>query len=99
MFGGVFGALAFAVGAATGSRGLARGASAAVAVLAYLANSVFPQVAALAWTRSSSPFHWYLGGEPLVHGVQWGGVAASLAATAVLAAVGTVLFVRRDLTA
>jgi ABC-2 type transport system permease protein len=99
LFGGVFGALAFAVGAATGSRGLALGASAAVAVLAYLANSVFPQVAALAWTRSSSPFHWYLGGEPLVHGVQWGGVAASLAATAVLAAVGTVLFVRRDLTA
>jgi len=81
LFGAVFGALAFAVGAATGSRSLALGASAALAVLAYLANSVFPQVAALEWTRSASPFHWYLGGDPLTNGVQWGGVTALLVTT------------------
>jgi len=97
LFGAVFGTLAFAIGAATGSRGVALGASAAVAVLGYLANSVFPQLTALEWTRSVSVFHWYLGGEPLTNGVQWGGVTAMLATTAVLAVAGTALFARRDL--
>ncbi len=99
LFGACLGALAFAVGAATGSRAAALGAGAGAAVLAYLANSVFPQVAALSWTRTVSPFHWYLGGSPLTDGVQWGGVAALTATTLVLAAAGTVAFTRRDLTA
>lgn len=97
LFGAVLGTLAFAVGAATGSRSLALGASAAVALLGYLANSVFPQVSALEWTRSVSPFHWFLGGDPLTNGVQWGGVTALLVTTVALAAAGTVLFARRDL--
>ena len=96
LFGAAFGALAFAVGAATGSRAAALGAGAGVAVLAYLANSVFPQVEALEWTRTLSPFHWYLGGDPLTDGVQWTGVAALAATTLVLVAAGTALFTRRD---
>jgi ABC-2 type transport system permease protein len=99
LFGACFGALAFAVGAATGSRAAALGVSAGVAVLAYLANSVLPRVDSLEWTRSLSPFHWYLGGDPIVNGVQWNGVALLLAATLALAAAGTVAFTRRDLTA
>lgn len=58
LFGTTFGALAYAIGAATGRRGLTLGLSAAVAVLAYLANSVFPQVDGLAWAQNLSPFHW-----------------------------------------
>ena len=99
LFGTLFGALAFAVGAATGSKAAALGTSAGAAVLAYLANSVFPQVDALSWTRSASPFHWYLGGDPISHGIQWGGVAALLATTVILVAAGTALFTRRDLKA
>jgi ABC-2 type transport system permease protein len=99
LFGACFGALAFAIGAATGSRAAALGGSAATAVLAYLANSVFPQVEALGWTRDVSPFHWYLGGDPLVHGVQAGGAAALAVTTVVLAGIGTLLFTRRDLKA
>ena len=99
LFGALFGALAFAVGAATGSKAAALGASAGAAVLAYLANSVFPQVDALSWTRQASPFHWYLGGDPIGHGIQWGGVAALLATTVILVAAGTALFTRRDLKA
>jgi ABC-2 type transport system permease protein len=99
LFGACFGALAFAVGAATGSKAAALTASAGVAVLAYLANSVFPQVEALGWTRDISPFHWYLGGDPLINGVQWGGVAALAVTTVVLAGAGTLLFTRRDLKA
>jgi ABC-2 type transport system permease protein len=97
LFGAVFGTLAFAVGAATGRRSAALGTSAAAAVLAYLANSVFPQVAALEWTRTISPFHWYLGGDPLTNGLQWGGAAALAVTALVLAAAGTVVFGRRDL--
>jgi ABC-2 type transport system permease protein len=99
LFGALFGALAFAVGAATGSRAAALGTSAGVAVLAYLANSVFPQVDALSWTRDVSPFHWYLGGDPLRDGIQAGGVSTLLITTVILVAAGTVLFARRDLKA
>jgi ABC-2 type transport system permease protein len=97
LFGAAFGTLAFAVGAATGSRSLALGLSAGIALLAFLANSVFPQVAALEWTRTVSPFHWYLGGDPLTNGLQWPGALALAVTTAVLAVVGTVLFARRDI--
>ncbi len=99
LFGAWFGALAFAVGAATGSKAAALGAGAGTAVLAYLANSVFPQVEALSWTRDVSPFHWYLGGDPLSNGVQAGGVAVLLITIVVLVTAGTALFTRRDLTA
>jgi len=97
LFGALFATLAFAVGAATGRRAAALGVSAAAAVLAYLANSVFPQVAALEWTRSLSPFHWYLGGDPLTNGLQWPGTLALAGTTLALAAAGTYLFTRRDI--
>jgi ABC-2 type transport system permease protein len=96
LFGACLGALAFAVGAATGRRALALGVSAGVAVLAYLANGVFPQVAGLEWTREVSPWHWYLGGEPLTNGLQAGDSLLLLAVTLVLVAAGTLVFNRRD---
>ena len=96
LFGITFGTLAFAVGAATGSRGMALGLSAGVAVLAYLANSVLPQVESLTWAQNLSPFHWYLGNSPLVNGLQPGGTALLLGAAVVLTAAGTWAFNRRD---
>lgn len=97
LLGAFFGAVAYAVGAATGRKGLTLGISAGVTVLAYLANTVIPQVDALAWTRRVSPFHWYLGGDPLVNGVQVGGVLLLAGSAAVLVAAGTWAFTRRDL--
>jgi ABC-2 type transport system permease protein len=96
LFGACLGALAFAVGAATGRKALALGASAGVAVLAYLANGVFPQVEGLEWTRDLSPWHWYLGGEPLKNGLQTGDALLLLGVTLVLVAAGTWVFTRRD---
>jgi ABC-2 type transport system permease protein len=96
LFGACLGALAFAVGAATGRKALALGVSAGVAVLAYLANGVFPQVEGLAWTSDLSPWHWYLGGEPLKNGLQAGDSLLLLAVTLMLVAVGTLVFNRRD---
>jgi ABC-2 type transport system permease protein len=65
-------------------------------VIAYLANGVFPQVEGLEWTRDLSPWHWYLGGEPLKHGLQVGGSLLLLAVTVGLVAAGTWRFNRRD---
>jgi ABC-2 type transport system permease protein len=96
LFGLLFAALAYAVGAATGSRVLALAVSAGVAVLGYLANSVFPQVQGLEWVRNLSPFAWLLGGSPLVNGVQVGHAVTLALATAVLVAGGTWAFTRRD---
>jgi ABC-2 type transport system permease protein len=97
LFGIAFGALAFAIGAATGRKGLALAGSAGVAVLGYLANAVFPQVEGLAWARDLSPFHWYLGGSPLVNGLQASGILLLLGAAVVLVAAGTWAFNRRDI--
>lgn len=97
LFGACFGALAFAIGAATGRRALTLGSSAAVAVVAYLANGAIPQVQGLEWTRNLSPFHWYLGGKPLQNGLDAGGSLLLVAVTAVLVAIGTWAFTRRDI--
>jgi ABC-2 type transport system permease protein len=43
-----------------------------------------------------SPWHWYLGGEPLKNGLQAGDSLLLLAVTLLLVAVGTVVFNRRD---
>ena len=96
LFGACLGALAFAVGAATGSKALALGTSAGVAVLTYLASGFFPQVEGLEWTRQVSPWHWYLGGEPLKNGLQTGDALLLLAVTLVLVAAGVWWFNRRD---
>ena len=96
LLGACFGALAFAIGAATGRKALALGFTAGVTVLAYLANGVFPQVEDLAWTRDVSPWHWSIGGEPLKNGLQAGDSLLLLGTTAVLVALGTWAFNRRD---
>jgi ABC-2 type transport system permease protein len=96
LFGACLGGLAFAVGTATGRRALAIATSAGVAVLAYLANGVFPQLQGLEWTRNVSPWHWYLGGEPLKHGLQVGDSLLLLGVTLVLVAAGAWRFSHRD---
>jgi ABC-2 type transport system permease protein len=92
----LFGSLAILVGGITGRRGLAISVSAAVVVIAYLANGLAPQVDALAWMQNVSPFHWADGTNTLRDGINpvdtllLGGVAAVLVAVAAFA------FNRRD---
>lgn len=97
LFGAAFGALAFAIGAATGRKALTLGVSAGVAVFAFLANGVLPQVEGLEWVRNLSPWHWYLGGQPLVNGLQLADAGLLLAVTVALVAFGTWAFGRRDI--
>lgn len=97
LFGAFFGALSYGVGAWTGRRSIALAVGATVAVIGYLCNSFLPQVQGLAWTEKVSPFHWYIGGEPLFNGLDWGGIGLLAGFTALLVGLGTWRFTRRDL--
>ena len=65
--------------------------------MTYLADSFLPQIKGLAWTEHFSPYDWYLGGEPLINGVQWADVALLVAVSAAAVTIGTWRFTRRDI--
>ena len=96
LFAGLFGSLAYAVGAATGRRGLAIGTGAGIAVFGFAANGILPQVEGLEWIKGYSPFNWLNGGAPLRNGVQTGNVLIMAGLIVVLVTVGTWAFNRRD---
>jgi ABC-2 type transport system permease protein len=97
LFGVLFAALAYGVGAWAGRRIYAIGAGAAVAVVGYLADTFFTQIDSLKWMERFSPFDWYLGGEPLKHGVQWGHAALLLGFAVLFVAAGTWRYHQRDI--
>ena len=63
-----FGALALAISAVTGKRGLTLGASAGIAVATFFLYGLAPLVEALEPAQKLSPFWWYLGAKPLNNG-------------------------------
>jgi ABC-2 type transport system permease protein len=92
----LFGSLALAAGAVTGSRGLAMGAVALVGVATYFANTLGPSVEAIAWSRDVSPFRYFSGGQPLANGLQLADAAVLAVTGLVLTALGALGFERRD---
>jgi ABC-2 type transport system permease protein len=96
-FAAFFGAVAYAVGAATGRRGLAFGAGAAVGVFGFAANGILPQVEGLEWIDTWSSFHWLNGSSPLTNGIDVEALLVMGALAAVLVAVGTWGLERRDI--
>jgi ABC-2 type transport system permease protein len=97
VFGLFAGAVAIAVGAATGSPAAARGVAALVAVASYLINALAQVTSALRSVRPISPYYLVLGNEPLAHGLRPFGAVAVLAAVAAITAIGGICFARRDL--
>lgn len=63
-----FGAIALAVGAATGSKTLSIGVASGLALLTYLLKTFASVVSWLHPYRLLSPFHYYTGHEPLLNG-------------------------------
>lgn len=96
LFGMVFGAMAYAAGAATGRRTSAIGAGAVLAVFGFAANGILPQVDGLEWIDRFSPFAWLNGGSPLQNGLQFVDLSIMVVLVVVLVAAGTVAFERRD---
>jgi ABC-2 type transport system permease protein len=94
-----FGAIALAVGCATGHRGLALGITGGYAAFAFVINALAPSVDALGWLRPLSPFRWYLDPDPLVSGIAVKNVAVLLAIIVVGYVVAGLTFERRDLAA
>jgi ABC-2 type transport system permease protein len=99
LFGLVGGTLALAWGAATGSRGSARGVSAAVAVAMYLLSALSQLVAALRPFEWASLWYHALGGDPLTTGFHYWHLGVVVVSIGALLAVAVVSFDRRDLTA
>jgi ABC-2 type transport system permease protein len=93
----VFAAVAFAVGAATGSRPVAVAAASAVAVAGFVVQGLAQQVQALRPVQAVSPWHWLLASDPLRNGLVWRAWLLPLASTAVLVLLGTIQFQHRDL--
>ena len=92
-----FGSLAQAIGAATGSKGLAVGMASGIALVTFLVNTLAVSVHALGPVSVLSPFHYYSSHRPLATGFHvvdvlvLGGIAlAGLAG-------GMTAFERRDL--
>lgn len=93
----VFASLAFAVGAATGRKAEAIAVASAVAAAAFLLNGFGDLIDVLGTLRVVSPWHWYVGTEPLVNGFTLFSTVPALVTSAVLVAFGVWALERRDL--
>lgn len=96
LVGMAFGAIATAIGAATGRRSTAVAATGAIAAAAYILNVFAPTVEVLRPLRFLSPFRWYLDPDPLVAGLRIANVAVLLGIAAAATLFGLLAFERRD---
>ncbi|GAA2359606.1 ABC transporter permease subunit [Dactylosporangium salmoneum] len=93
----LFGALATAIGAVTGAgRAIVFGTTAGLGVATYALHGFAPQIGA-DWLRYLTPFHYYIGGQPLTHGFQPADIAILTVTTTVLIAAGAWRLNHRDL--
>jgi ABC-2 type transport system permease protein len=99
LLGLLFGTLALAAGAVTGRRGTALTVGAVAAVAAYVIHGLGNQIESLHWMRWLSPFHYYIGTDPLRTGFHLTSVLVPVVCVALLAAVAAVGFERRDVAA
>lgn len=91
-----YGAIALAVGAATGRRSTALVVTGVLAAVSYLVNLFGPVVDALRPLRPLSLFRWYLDPDPLTTGLHAAPVLVLVAVTVAATLAGLVLFERRD---
>jgi ABC-2 type transport system permease protein len=97
LLGVLFGLIALAVGAATGSKSLATGVSATVAGATYLISSLSSVVPGLRPLRWISPFWYATGSNPLANGLGLADLAVLVGLSAVVLVLAVVVFDRRDL--
>jgi ABC-2 type transport system permease protein len=96
LLGAVFGALGVGLGAAVGRRGVVLAVTAVVGVVSYALHA-FAGPLGIPDAANLSPFHYYIGGEPLRTGMRWADAAVLAAISVLVVAAGAVRFARRDL--
>ena len=97
LLGVLFGTLALALGASTGNRGLSVGITSGIAVLSYFLNALGPFVSWIGPLYVVSPFHFYIGSDPLLNGLNGLHVIALVFPTIVAVTVAIMKFERRDI--
>ncbi len=97
LVGVAFGALALALGAATGRMKVAVYGTVGVALVLFVLNAFLPFNDTLAGYAKWSPFYYYLTSDPLINGMNWAHGAVLTGLTVALIAVAILLFNRRDL--
>ncbi|MFV1960408.1 MAG: ABC transporter permease subunit [Acidimicrobiia bacterium] len=97
LLGLVFGGVAMLLSAATGKTRVAAYGAIGVTLVAYFSFSFLPLAESLADYAKWSPFHFYLGSNPLTNGMAWGDAAVLAGIFAGLIALSIPLFQRRDL--
>jgi ABC-2 type transport system permease protein len=95
LIGLLFGALALLVSAATGSVRTGAVVAAGLAVVAHVVNAL-AELSDAGW-GALSPFHYYLGSDPMINGMNWTDAGILTAITLVLLALAFPAFNRRDL--
>lgn len=91
-----FGAIAIAVGAATGNASLASGTAGGLAVISYLTSTMLPLAGLDDWAKLS-PWHYALGSDPLRHGVDFADLSIFAGIIVISLIAGLVFLNRRDL--
>ena len=97
LLGLAFGTIALLVGAASGKRGLAAGLTAALAVAAYVVNSLAPLVSGLRPLQELSPVYHYVVSDPLRRGLDLEHCAVLAGIALVAAVLAVAAFDRRDI--
>ncbi len=92
-----FGFLAMAIGAWTGSPGMASGVTAGVMFISFVGAGLFPIIEG--WENVTKAFPWYYfnGSKPVTNGVDWGHLAVLFAGIVVFVVASLVGVNRRDL--
>ncbi len=92
-----FGFLGLAIGAWTGSTIAAGGGSAGVMAISVVATSVLPLVEGFENIAKASPWHYFIGSQPLINGIDWGHIGVLVAGIAALLVLALIGLNRRDL--
>jgi ABC-2 type transport system permease protein len=98
LLGLLYGAVGLLLGALTGRRGAALGGGVALALAAFLLESLAPAADWLEPWQPVSPWYWLLGNEPVRNGLDLGYAALSVVVTAAFVGAAVATFRRRDIT-
>ena len=97
LFGLLFGGVALLTGAVTGKRKLATWTTTGVALVTWFMFSFLSISATTEPLTRFSPWEWYLGGDPVLQGMDWTGAALLFGTFLVLVVLSVPAFRRRDL--